>query len=230
MKKNSISCDLNSCFLCKRCIKQWLPALENHRQNFVFKKGQSIFSEGDAVTGIYFLYQGKVKVHTKWGNGKQLIVRFAKEGDIIGYRGIGNEKVYPVSATTLEEVNVCFISTAFFETTLQVNHFLTYQFMQFYANELQEAEKRMGNLVHMDVKGRVAETLLMLRKLFGETDGFINISLTKQDLASYAGTTYETFSRMIAELEKEKIVRQSGKNFCIVDERKFIQLIQQKGK
>ena len=127
-----------------------------------------------------------------------------QKGDIIGYRGIGKENTYPVSATTLEEVNVCFISTAFFETTLQVNYSLTYQFMQFYANELQEAEKRMGNLVHMDVKGRVAETLLMLRKHFGETDGFINISLTKQDLASYAGTTYETFSRMIGELRERE--------------------------
>ncbi len=225
MKKCNINCNLNSCFLCKGCLKEWLPALEIERQNFVFKKGQLIFSEGDPVTGIYFLYYGKVKVATKWGPGKQLILRFAKEGDIIGYRGIGNDKVYPVSATALEEVNVCYINSAFFETTLRVNHSLTYQFMQFYANELQEVEKRMINLAHIDVKGRVAETLLMLRSQFGETDGFINISLTKQDLASYAGTTYETFSRMISELQKEKIVCQSGKNFGIVNEEKLIELL-----
>jgi len=225
MKKCNISCNLNSCFLCKGCLKEWLPALENERQNFVFTKGRSIFSEGDPVTGIYFLYYGKVKVATKWGQGKQLILRFAKEGDIIGYRGMGKDKVYPVSATALEEVNVCFINSAFFETTLHVNHSLTYQFMQFYANELQEVEKRMINLAHMDVKGRVAETLLMLKKRFGETEGFINISLTKQDLASYAGTTYETFSRMIGELEKEKIVCQSGKSFGIVNEQKLIELL-----
>jgi len=219
MKKSNKGCDLKSCFLCTGSLTEWLPALEAHRQNFIFKKGETLFSAGKPVKGIFFLYKGKVKVHTQWGNGKQLILRFAKEGDIIGYRGLGKEKVYPVSASALEEVNACFIENSFFETTLQVNHTLTYRFMQFYANELRDAEKRLGNLVHKEVKVRVAETLVMLKNHFGERpDGFIDIVLTKQDLASYAGTTYETYSRVINELVKKKIVRQSGKDIAIRNE------------
>jgi CRP-like cAMP-binding protein len=226
MKNASNSCDLNSCFLCRNCLKEWLPAIETHKQNLLFKKGEIIFEEGNPVKGIYFLYKGKVKVHKRWGSEKQLILHFAKEGDIIGYRGLGNEKVYPVSASALEEVILCFIDIPFFEATLQVNHKLTYTLMQFYANELQYAEKRMGNLAHMEVKGRVAETLLMLKREFGQnSEGFINITLTKQDLASYAGTTYETFFRMINELEKEKIVRFSGKDIAILKEPKLQELI-----
>jgi CRP/FNR family transcriptional regulator len=153
-------------------------------------------------------------------------LHFAKEGDIVGYRGLGNQKVYPVSATALGDVTVCFIDIPFFETTLQANPRLTYTLMQFYANELQHAERRIGNLVHLDVKSRVAETLLMLKRDFGENEnGHINITLTKQDLASYAGTTYETFFRMITELEKEKIVRLSGKAIAIVKEKKLEKLI-----
>ena len=226
MKKTNNSCDLKSCFLCRSCLKEWLPAIETHKQNLLFKKGEIIFEEGTPVKGIYFLYKGKVKVHKRWGSEKQLILHFAKEGDIIGYRGLGNEKVYPVSASALEEVILCFIDIPFFETTLQVNHKLTYTLMQFYANELQYAERRMGNLVHMEVKGRVAETLLMLERDFGQnSEGFINITLTKQDLAAYAGTTYETFFRMINELRKEKIVRFSGKDIAIIKESKLEELI-----
>jgi len=226
MKKTNNSCDLKSCFLCRSCLKEWLPAIETHKQNLLFKKGEIIFEEGTPVKGIYFLYKGKVKVHKRWGSEKQLILHFAKEGDIIGYRGLGNEKVYPVSASALEEVILCFIDIPFFETTLQVNHKLTYTLMQFYANELQYAERRMGNLVHMEVKGRVAETLLMLERDFGQnSEGFINITLTKQDLAAYAGTTYETFFRMINELEKEKIVRFSGKDIAILKKSKLEELI-----
>jgi len=226
MKNASNRCDLESCFLCRSCLKEWLPAIEAHKQNLLFKKGEIIFEEGNPVKGIYFLYKGKVKVHKRWGSEKQLILHFAKEGDIIGYRGLGNEKVYPVSASALEEVILCFIDIPFFETTLQVNHKLTYTLMQFYANELQYAERRMGNLVHMEVKGRVAETLLMLERDFGQnSEGFINITLTKQDLAAYAGTTYETFFRMINELEKEKIVRFSGKDIAILKKSKLEELI-----
>ena len=226
MKKAGNSCDLKACFLCRNCLKHWLPVVEANRQNYYFKRGQKIFEEGNVVKGIYFLFKGKVKVHKKWGHEKQLILHFAKEGDIIGYRGLGNQKVYPVSATALEEVTLCFIDIPFFEITLQANPRLTYTLMQFYANELQHAERRIGNLVHFDVKSRVAETLLMLRKDFGENGGgYINITLTKQDLASYAGTTYETFFRMITELEKEKIVRLTGKDIAILKEKKLEKLI-----
>jgi CRP-like cAMP-binding protein len=226
MKKADSNCNLKTCFVCRNCLKNWLPVVKANRQNFYFKKGQKIFEEGNVVKGIYFLFKGKVKVHKKWGEAKQLILHFAKEGDIIGYRGLGNQKVYPVSATALGEATLCFTDISFFEKTLQANPRLTYKLMQFYANELQTAERRIGNLVHFDVKSRVAETLLMLKKDFGENgEGYINITLTKQDLASYAGTTYETFFRMITELEKEKIVRLSGKDIAIVKEKKLEKLI-----
>jgi CRP-like cAMP-binding protein len=226
MKKGNL-CNLKSCFLCRNCLKHWMPAIETHKQNIVIKKGQKIFEEGDPVNGIYFLFRGRVKVHRKWGEAKQLILHFAQEGDIIGYRGLGNQKVYPVSATALDEVILCFIDTAFFETSLQVNPGLTYTLMQLYANELQLAERRIGNLVHLDVKARVAETLLMLKRDFGQNqEGYINITLTKQDLASYAGTTYETFFRMITELEHEKVVRLSGKDIAILKEAKLEKLIE----
>lgn len=226
MKKGNL-CNLKSCFLCRNCLKHWLPAIEANKQNLVIKKGQKLFEEGDPVKGIYFLFKGRVKVHRKWGDEKQLILHFAQEGDIIGYRGLGNQKLYPVSATALEEVTFCFIDIAFFETSLQINPRLTYALMQLYANELQLAERRIGNLVHLDVKARVAETLLMLKKDFGQNkEGNINITLTKQDLASYAGTTYETFFRMITELEKEKIVLLSGKDIAILKEAKLEKLIE----
>jgi CRP/FNR family transcriptional regulator len=216
MKKVKEGCDLKSCFLCNNCLNDWLPAIDTHKQNFAYKKGEVIFEEGSEVKGIYFLYKGKVKVYRKWGLQKQLILHFAKEGDIIGYRGLGNKNVYPVSAAALEDSMLCFIDTSFFETTLRVNHEFTYKLMQFYVNELQHAEKRMRSLAHMDVKGRVAETLLMLKKDFGENkNGFLNITLTKHDLASFAGTTYETFFRIINELSKQKLVKMSGKNIAI---------------
>lgn len=215
--KTELHCDLISCFLCQNCLPEWLPAVRANKRNIRFKKGDVIFEEGTAVTGIYFLYSGRVKVHTRWG-GKQLILYFAQKGDMVGYRGLGKERVYPVTATALEDAVVCFVDIAFFESTLKINHQLTYTLMQFYADELQQAERRMRNLAHMDVKGRVAETLLMLHEKFGvDSLGAINILLAKQDLAAYAGTTYETFYRMITELTNEQVVSLAGKHITVLD-------------
>jgi CRP/FNR family transcriptional regulator len=145
---------------------------------------------------------------------------------MLGFRGLGNRQVYPVSATALEPVTVCFVNLDFFENSLQVNPQLTYRLLKFYTNELQEAEKRMRNLAHMEVKGRVAETLLLLKKRFGQNrDGFLNITLTRQDMASFAGTTYETVFRVMSDLVADKLIKVSGKKTGILKEAQLLTLV-----
>ena len=97
MKRSKVECDLKSCFFCRLCLKEWLPAIELNRKTLNLKKGETLFEEGDPVTGIYFVYAGKVKVHKKWGD-KELIVRFANQGAIVGHRGSGKLKHLLVSS------------------------------------------------------------------------------------------------------------------------------------
>ena len=218
MKKNKISCDLNKCILCRLSLPEWLPAVDANRENFSFKKGELLFNEADEVKGVFFIYSGKVKVHKKWGEDKELIVRLAAEGDIVGHRGIGGDPYYPVSATALEPVVACYIDLKFFQATLKTNHEFLYELMMFYARELKESENNMRNLVHMPVKNRVAYILLQLLKKFGTNgDDFINISLSKQDLSSLAGAAYETVFRSIKELKDENIIDEDGKRIKITD-------------
>lgn len=224
MKKGTNNCDLGSCFLCRNSLASWLPAVAAHKKNHQLKKGELLFKENEKVQGIYFLYDGIIKVHKRWGE-KELVLNFAQRGDIIGYRGLGNEKVYPVTATALTPATVCFVDLAFFESGLEANHQLTYQLMKFFANELQEAEKRMRNLAHMEVKGRLSETLLLLHKRFGESEeGYIDILLSKQDIASFTGTTYETLFRVMSELIKEKIIKVNGKKIFLLNKTKLKKL------
>ena len=219
MKKNNKDCDLRSCFLCNLCLPEWLPAIEANKKTFFFKKGEIIFNEGDEVKGIYFIFKGTVKVHKKWGEEKELIIRFAKNGDIIGHRGLGDEIIYPVSGTALESTSVCFIDLDFFKATLKINNDFTIRLLLFYAEELQRSERKMNILAHMQVKGRIAYSLLSLKRKFGLTPvGEINIILSRQDLASYSGTTYETVFRILNEFTREEIIKIHNKNITILSE------------
>lgn len=214
------------CFLCRFAVAAWQPAIEANASRLHFKKGEHLFKEGEPVKGFYFVHSGKVKIHKRWGDYKDLIIKFAGKMDILGHRGMVGYQSYPVSATAIEESEVCFISTDFFNTTLLVNHELAYQMVLFYADELQQAELGMRNMVHMDVKSRIADALLKLRGIFGEdADGFINCSLTRQDIASYAGTTYETLFKTLHDMAGEHIIETSGKNIRIQDKTRLQDLI-----
>ncbi|WP_299288301.1 cyclic nucleotide-binding domain-containing protein [uncultured Mucilaginibacter sp.] len=220
MKEIKQGCNLNDCFLCKHCLKDWVPAIGIHKKNFELKKGQQLFKEGNAVTGIYFVFLGKVKVHKRWDDEKELITRFAQPGDIIGHLGLGNDPVYPVSATAIEQSMVCYIALPFFESTLNVNPQLTYSLMKFFANELQESDKRMRNLVHMPVKERIALALLTLKKQFGiNPEGSIAIELSRQDLSSFAAVSYETLFKVINEFLLNGFIEVTGKSFRLINEK-----------
>ncbi len=213
MKKTD--CNLNSCFFCQGCSKEWLQLTQLKKQTFLLKKSERLLIEGAAVTGMYFMLSGAVKVHKKWGDDRELIIRFARKGDILGIRGFG-DTVYRISATTLEETMACFIPDEHLQASLRINPGLSYKLMQFYATELNNAEQRMSNLAHRDVKGRLAETLLMLHDTFGEgKDHFLQITLSRQDIAAYAGTTYETVFKIFTEWIASGWIKTDGKRIGI---------------
>ena len=221
------SCNLSSCFLCSHCLPEWKELVAVKKKTFRFRKGEMIFREGEPVNGIYFLYSGAVKVHKQWVDQKELIIRFTREGDILGHRGFGAGEMYPVSATALTESKACFISNNFLETTLKADHGFTYKLMQVYATELQKAETRMRNLALMDVKGRIAGTLLELKETFGVgKDKHISVPVTRQDIASYSGTIYETVFKFLKTLTAEKTVSATGKSIRIHNEKKLQSIVE----
>jgi CRP-like cAMP-binding protein len=216
------NCDLNSCYLCSHCLPAWIPAIGGNRKVLHLTKGEVLFKETEAVTGMYFVYKGLVKVHKQWGADKELILRFAKSGDIVGHRGLGTGNMYPISATALEPASVCFVSLNFFNDSLKVNQSMTLDLLNFMAGELQLSEQRMRNLVHMPVKSRIVQALLSLQEKFGVSDtGALNIELSRQDFSSYIGTTYETTFRMLNELAAEGFIKFNKKQILIPDVNKL---------
>ncbi|RYY90317.1 MAG: Crp/Fnr family transcriptional regulator [Chitinophagaceae bacterium] len=210
-------CDLDTCFLCSHCLPEWKELVAIRKTTRVIRKGKAIFREGEPVEGLYFLIGGSAKVSTRWGGQKELILRFAKAGQVLGHRGVGGS-TYPISATALEDCRVCFIDNTFLESTLRANPGFTYSLMQVYAAELHAAEQRMRDLAHRDVKGRIALALLAMEDFFGTNDtAHIALPLSRQDIASYAGSTYETVFKFFNELLTKGILASSGKSLRILD-------------
>ncbi|MBS1933964.1 MAG: Crp/Fnr family transcriptional regulator [Bacteroidetes bacterium] len=216
------SCNLSDCFLCRFCIPEWKEVIAVKKKTLAFKKGELIFKEGEKVMGIFFLYEGAAKVHKQWSDEKELILRFTSAGEILGHRGIGAGEAYPVSATALTDSKACFITNEFLETTLNTNHSFLYKLMQFYAEELQKAELRMRNLAAMEVKNRIAETLVELHDRFGaDREGYISVAISRQDIAAYSGTTYETVFKCMKQFTRQKMISATGKRIRLHDKNKL---------
>ncbi len=213
MRKNN--CVFN-CLLCRTCSSEWKELIDIKRVRKNFRKGQQLIREGEPFEGLYFVERGALKVHKIWTPEKDLIIRWATEGDLIGHRGYGSPELYPVSATCLADTEACFIGKDFLTTSLMANAVFCYELLNLFSNELKVAEERMKQLGLMDVKARIAVCLLEMERKFGtDKDGFIRLNISRQDIASYSGTIYETVFKFFSELQKLAIIETRQKKISI---------------
>ncbi len=210
------TCSNARCLIKKNLNSAAVNTFTKHRKEIRCKKGQQFIMEGAPVTGLFFLLKGTVKVLRTGLHGKEQIVRFAKEGEIIGHRGFGTEESYPIGAIALEDSLLCYFSKDILQEVLHTDPTFTYGLMLFYANELNKSEVKVKSLSQMTVRERIIDTLLYVNRKFGQNNGFIALVLSRREYADYAGTTEEQVIRVLSALKKEHLITTKGKRIGIV--------------
>ncbi|MBD8488835.1 Crp/Fnr family transcriptional regulator [Echinicola sp. CAU 1574] len=204
-------CRNASCIIKRNVHLSQLSRYIDQKSTINCKKGQTFIIEGAPVQGLYFVNKGAVKV-TKTGlNGKEQIVRLAKDGEIIGHRGFGAGQFYHIGATALENSSLCNFSLDSMNQMLLEIPKLTYDLMTFYAEELSRSETKVKKFAQMTVREKVIDALLYIFRKFGQKDDFFGIQLSRKDIADFAGTTDEQVIRILSSLKKEGLIQTSGK-------------------
>jgi CRP-like cAMP-binding protein len=185
----------------------------------IYKKGQLVFFEGNRPTGLYCVNKGKVKVYQIGTEGKEQIIRLAKDGDILGYRSLISGEMYTASASIIEDATICYIPKKIFFDLLQTNSDLSTRMMKLLSNDLKSAEKRITGLAQKPVRERMAETILMLKEFYGldSEKHTIRANLSREDIANIVGTATETAIRILSEFRSEKMINLVGKRIQIIN-------------
>lgn len=196
-----------------------LQQLSGAKSCMVFKKGQYVFAENSYPMGLYCINTGKIKLFITGHDGKEQILRFAKEGNIIGYRALLCDEPYHCSAIVIEDTSLCFIPKNTFLSLLEQNAQLSLSLIKLLGTNLKEAEQHIVSMSQKNVRERVAEALLFFKAVYGmESDQkTIQIKLSREEIADYVGTSTETAIRFLSELNSDKIIATEGKKIRILD-------------
>lgn len=213
---NCESCCNEKCFIKKHCSPEWVAIINKKKNNIRCSKGKNIILEGTPVMGIYFIYEGKVKITVTGENNKEHIVRVAADSDIIGHMAKEGEN-YPIGASALDDCFICFIDNNTFNELLLNNPNLTIAIMMFYSHELRKAELRIKYFSQMTVTEKVIYSLVYLTDTYGlsNSNNELNVMISRQEIAEIAGTTAEQVSREVSILTKEKILNTDKKRIII---------------
>ncbi len=192
--------------------------LNNNKTCIVVKKGKILYEEGNRVSGIFCINKGILKIYKTGVEGKEQIIKFAKQGDVIGYRSVINGEPACTSVKVLEDSIICHISTPELYHLLRENSEFGIELLQIACKELGEANDYITDIAQKSVRERLAEILLQLKDEFGiNDDGLINISLTREELANIIGTATESVIRLLSEFKTEGIIELQGRKIKLID-------------
>jgi CRP/FNR family transcriptional regulator len=185
-----------------------------------YKKNQPLFIEGSFPRGVYCLNQGKVKVFARGDEGKEQIIHIAKEGDIIGFRAMFSGDPYRVSASTLEECNICFIAKEEFLDMMDKNASLRNGIIKELSKELGDQALFITNMAQKSVRERLAFAMLLLGDIYGDEP----INLTREDMANFVGTATETLIRLLKDFKEEGVIEIHTRKLEIVDKERLVKI------
>lgn len=201
-----------------------LELLLSNASDDVYIKGETIFKEGGIPSGIFYIKQGKVKKYKVDSYKKEQIIYVANAGELIGYHAVLASELFPDSASALEESMISFIPKEDFLKVLDQSPLLSRKLLKTLSHEFAVLTNNISIFTQRPVRERVAITLIVLREKFKVgtlPDQPIFINVSREDIASMAGTTRENAVRVLRQFKDEHIIEAKGRKIRVLDVKKL---------
>lgn len=204
--------------------KEEQSLLEENMSICHYKKHEVIYVEGQRPDFLYCVISGHVKIYRDGVCGRSQIMRMLGAGEYFGYRASIAGEPYVTGAAAFGPTIICRIPMNYVLSIMEQNNKLQRFFISELAIDLGIADKRMVSLTQKHIRGRMAESILTLRDSFGlDKDGYINIMMTREELACYSNMTTSNSIRTLSSFVKEGLISVDGRRIKLLcDEELFL--------
>jgi CRP/FNR family transcriptional regulator, cyclic AMP receptor protein len=191
-----------------------------------YKKKQIIYSENNHPNRLYYILKGKVKTFKRNDIGKDLITELYNEGDFLGHIALLEGSVYRDTAEALEDSELAVIPKEEFETLINSNLEVAQKFIQLLAKNVSEKEEQLLGMAYNSLRKKVAEAILFLQKKYHEdkSQAFV-IDISREGLATLAGTATESLIRTLSDFKSEKLIDLKDGHIILLNQNKLEHLL-----
>lgn len=215
------------CNICIEGPNSLFSGLDDHSKSLIrqtticksYRKGEHIYEEGNYPIGLICLIAGKAKITKKGVSGRDQIVRMAKPVGFIGYRAFFAEENHIASAEALEDSIVCILKTELIIGILRSNSNFAVNIIRALATDLGFSNRRTVTLTQKHIRGRLAESLLVLRETYGceDDEQTLKICLSREDIANLSNMTTSNAIRTLSNFASEGVLELNGKQIKVID-------------
>jgi CRP-like cAMP-binding protein len=203
-------CDHHSCVtivpIFNHLDREQMDEIMAVAQTAAYKKGEIIFHSGDQADTLYIVSKGKIRIYRLSESGKEQIVRILNPGDFTGELALFKKDFHESYGEALEDTNICLIKQSDLQALLLKYPSISLKILTEFSNRLEQSEKQTTRFATEKVETRLA--LFLAECLSDNQVSEFKLPMSRKDLASYLGTSPETISRKLTELEKQGYIKQ----------------------
>jgi CRP/FNR family transcriptional regulator, cyclic AMP receptor protein len=209
----------NDSFYCS-VSPQTARALGEIRRTSSYPAGAILFMEGEAARGVYIVCQGRVKLLTTNSDGKTLIFKIAKPGDILGLNPAISGTAHEITAETLQPTQLAYISREDFVKFIKEHGDACLQVAQHLGRDCHSAYEVIRSIgLSNSVEEKLARFLVEWSAGAPATSGGLRVklALTHEEIAQLIGCSRESVSRSFSEFKRKRLVEINGSTLLVQD-------------
>jgi CRP/FNR family cyclic AMP-dependent transcriptional regulator len=189
-----------------------------------FPAGTRVFHEGDDSDACYIVKEGSFRVTREHSDGRAITLATLGPGEIFGELAMLDGDKRSASAEALTEGELLALPANDVRALLARHPEISLKLVAGLVRRLRAANVRLSRQSFQTVPSRVAGILAQLsREADGDGDpaGEVTIQMNQTDLAQLAGTSRESVSRFLAELERAGVVRSGRGRVTVLEPEKL---------
>ena len=211
---------LKRCKLFEQLPIEEIQALESVCRYRKFARGNPVYLPAEQADAVLLVLTGRVKICSFTSEGKQSILAFVDPGELFGELAVLGEDTRDEYAEALEASSVLLIPRVEMQRLLARYPQLTLGISKLIGLRRKRIERRLRYLLFHSNRQRLIHLLSELAEQYGRetVDGIdLQIKLSHQDLASIIGSTRETVTVILGELQNEKFLKMGRRRITLTD-------------
>jgi CRP/FNR family transcriptional regulator, cyclic AMP receptor protein len=211
---------IGSCSLFDQLSKSQLSSLETRARLRVFERGSAVYLPNDVTETVFLLADGRVRLCSHTPEGKQVILGFIEPGEIFGELSLLQEARYEERAEAVSKATVVLIPAEVVRTLMEEDARLSLGVTKLVGFRRTRIERRLRSLMFRSTRDRIAQLLLDLCEQYGRSTSKgveVGLPLSHQDMAAIVGTTRESTTVVLGELQELGIVQIARQRVVVLD-------------
>jgi CRP/FNR family transcriptional regulator, cyclic AMP receptor protein len=192
-----------------------LAKVANRRR---YPKDSVVFFENEQGDFFFMILEGRIKVTILGDDGREVILSLLGSGDFFGEMALLDNEPRSATAIAVEDSELLSLHRNDFQAVLSDNRSIMVGLIKVLTARLRRANHQISTLALLDVYGRVARVIVDMAREEGRRlkDGRIAFRrATHQEIANRIGTTRETVTRMLKDLERQGLIHVEGKEMVV---------------